>query len=198
MARKGEAWMAFYIADYLADTMHLGREHHGSYLLLIFAAYRNEGWLPNDDSVLAQIAKCTAKQWKSERTMFAAFFRVSEDRWTHKRVSVEYDKAQKNVRQRSEAGTASAAKRERERNGRSTDVATEPQRNARPSPSPSPGEPLQGSPPMTVETPSPTAARGALEAPTHDIGPMLASLSTSLTAPADELEIPTFLRRTAP
>jgi uncharacterized protein YdaU (DUF1376 family) len=112
MAEKAvDEWMAFYIGAYLADTMHLARQHHGSYLLLIMAAFKNAGWLPSDDGFLSTIAKCTPKEWKAERALYARFFIVTDERWTHAKVTKEWEKAQSLTRQRSEAGTASAAKR---------------------------------------------------------------------------------------
>lgn len=138
MADKADTWMALYIGAYLGDTMHLSRQQHGSYLLLIMAAYKNAGWLPNDDGLLAQIAKCSAKEWKAERSIMAAFFDVTGERWTHRRVTLEWEKAQRLTEQRRAAGTASATKRQRDGNGRSTVVATERQQSARPSEEPSP------------------------------------------------------------
>jgi uncharacterized protein YdaU (DUF1376 family) len=135
--QKSDVWMALYIGVYLADTMHLARQHHGSYLLLIMAAFKNAGWLPNDDGLLAQIAKCTAKEWKAERSIYAAFFQTTDDRWTHKRVTVEWQKAQRLTEQRRAAGIESAAKRQRERNARSTGASTDGQRGVRPSERPS-------------------------------------------------------------
>lgn len=111
MGDKSDVWMALYIGAYLADTMHLGRQHHGSYLLLIMAAFKNAGWLPNDDGLLAQVAKCTPKEWRAERAVYAAFFQVSADRWTHKRVTLEWEKAQSLTAQRSAGGSKGAAKR---------------------------------------------------------------------------------------
>lgn len=138
MADKADTWMALYVGAYLADTMHLARQNHGSYLLLIMAAFKNAGWLPNDDGLLAQIAKCTPREWKAERAVYAAFFQVTDERWTHKRVTQEWERAQRLTEQRRAAGAESAAKRQRNRNERSTSVVTGEQRNARPSQSPSP------------------------------------------------------------
>lgn len=112
MADKAvDDWMAFYVGKYLADTMHLAREHHGSYLLLIMAAFKNAGWLPNDDGFLATIAKCTTKEWKAERVIYARFFVVTDERWTHEKVTKEWEKAQSLSQDRSKAGRKGAAKR---------------------------------------------------------------------------------------
>lgn len=139
--KRSDLWMAFYINDYAGDTFHLNRAQHGSYLHLLMAAYKNAGWLPNDDGLLMQIAKCTAKEWKAERAIYVAFFQVTDERWTHKRVTIEWERALRLTEQRRAAGAVSAANRQRKGNERSTSVATEPQRNARPlqsqSPSPS-------------------------------------------------------------
>jgi len=175
MAQKSDTWMAFYVGDYVANTLHLAREHHGSYLLLILAAFKNSGWLPNDDSILAQVAKCTPKQWKAERAMYARFFDVTNERWTHGRVEKELAKAAKLTEQRRLAGIESAAKRQREANDRSTTVDCSLQRNARPSEPQVQGEPLQGSPPE-YQTSEPVAARGGLGGPTHDTASVLANL----------------------
>ena len=65
---RGQSYFVSPVGDYVANTLHLAREHHGSYLLLILAAFKNDGWVPNDDGLLAQIAKCTASQWRKERS----------------------------------------------------------------------------------------------------------------------------------
>lgn len=142
MSVKSDTWMAFYVGDYLANTLHLAREHHGSYLMLILAAFKNDGWLPGDDGLLAQIAKATPEQWATERAMYARFFDVTDERWTHRRVTRELEKAERMTVQRSDAGKASAAKRQRDRQRESNDRSTgtveaSSQQTGRPSPSPS-------------------------------------------------------------
>lgn len=170
MAKTWDVWMAFYIGAYLSDTMHLAREHHGSYLLLIMAAFKNAGWLPNDDGLLMQIAKCTAKEWKAERGIYAALFQVTDERWTHKRVTIEWDKAQRLTDQRRAAGTASATSRKRSFNARSTLVEAESQRNDRHS-----EEPLKGS--HNQESPTASARESAGGARTHDTVTILETLA---------------------
>jgi uncharacterized protein YdaU (DUF1376 family) len=134
---KSDTWMAFYVGDYLSDTLHLAREHHGSYLLLILAAFKNEGWLPGDDASLALIAKCTVKQWKAERHIYARFFAVGNDRWTHNRVTRELEKSTEITAKRQRAGLASAAKRQQAVNTCSTHVDNVFEQTGIPSQSPS-------------------------------------------------------------
>lgn len=111
MSPKSDTWMAFYVGDYVANTLHLARENHGSYLMLILGAFKNGGWIPNDDIFLATIAKCTPKEWKRERHVYAGFFVVTDERWTHRRVTHELGKAEELTEKRSKAGSNGAAKR---------------------------------------------------------------------------------------
>lgn len=176
---KADTWMALYVGAYLADTMHLARQHHGSYLLLIMAAFKNAGWLPNDDHMLAQVAKCTAKEWKAERALYARYFEITDERWTHGKVTKEWEKAQTLTRQRSEAGTASAAKRQREANARSTTVDDSSERQTGPSEEPS--KPLQGL--LSDQTSEPVAARDRAEgAHTHDAMPNIHEIASKKKA----------------
>lgn len=82
-------WMPLYVADYLADTRHLGAVEHGAYLLLIMH-YWQTGGLPDDDTQLARIACCTAAEWRKIRGVVANFF---EPGWKHGRVNDELLKA---------------------------------------------------------------------------------------------------------
>ncbi len=93
---KPDTWMPLYIGDYLADTQHLGAEHHGAYLLLIMAAWMRGGRLPDDDAQLARMARCDSKAWKRVRPIVAAFFCVDAGEWTHKRISAELERAIEN------------------------------------------------------------------------------------------------------
>lgn len=143
MAKDADTWMAFYPGAYLANTLHLTRCQHGSYVMLILAAFKAGGSLPDDDTELATIARCTPKEWAAERGKYAAFFVIEGGTWTHERVSHELTKAERLTAQRSIAGTASATARQRNGNGRSTGVGSPLQRQARPSES-QPDNPSHG------------------------------------------------------
>ncbi|EBU7151572.1 hypothetical protein DKU94_23725, partial [Salmonella enterica subsp. enterica serovar Typhimurium] len=51
-------YMQLYIADYLADTMHLSAEEHGAYLLLMFNYWQTGRAIPK--SRLAKIARISS------------------------------------------------------------------------------------------------------------------------------------------
>ena len=153
--KKTSVWMPLYIADYLADTTRLTTEQHGAYLLLIMDYWRN-GALPDDDVALSNITRLSDAAWKKHRPSLARMFQVEDGEWRHKRIDTELERASANVKQRSEAGKASAEKRKKAREAKrkdqqddnenstsvATDVETDAQRdtqqNGKPSPSPTP------------------------------------------------------------
>lgn len=90
---KPDSWMPLYVADYLADTLHLTRDEHGAYFLLMMAYWRNGGPLLDDDKRLASIAKASPKEWKDLRPAMEEFFTVADGVWTHKRIDQEHEKA---------------------------------------------------------------------------------------------------------
>jgi uncharacterized protein YdaU (DUF1376 family) len=81
--------MPLYVGDYLADTSHLTRADHGSYLLLIMH-YWAHGGLPDSDVALASIAKVPIDEWNhTVKHVVQAFF---QDGWQHKRIDAELSK----------------------------------------------------------------------------------------------------------
>ena len=104
--------MPIYIGKYLADTLHLSRDQHGGYLLLIFAYWRLGRPLPDDDAQLAAIVKASPREWKkSLRPILQPFFTVSDGLWRHKRIDIELSMAVEKTTARSIAGKIGAEAR---------------------------------------------------------------------------------------
>lgn len=108
---KHDVWMPLYVSEYLGDTMHLTVEQHGAYLLLIMAAWKNDGRLSSDVSALQQICRMTPQQWARNEQTLQRFFFVTEDYWVHNRVRTELEKAKSMVERKSKAGQTAAAAR---------------------------------------------------------------------------------------
>jgi uncharacterized protein YdaU (DUF1376 family) len=87
-------WMPLYIADYLADTSHLGAYESGAYLHLIMHQWQC-GTLPTDESALARIAKVHPPHWPRIRDRLAPFFGNPKPggSWVQKRTALELTKA---------------------------------------------------------------------------------------------------------
>ncbi|EEU6049585.1 DUF1376 domain-containing protein [Salmonella enterica] len=64
--------MQLYIADYLADTMHLSAEEHGAYLLLMFNYWQTGRAIPK--SRLAKIARISSERWGAVEESLREFF----------------------------------------------------------------------------------------------------------------------------
>src|ERR1051325_9553822 len=99
---KTDVWMPLYVADLVADTLHLSRADFGSYLLLICAYWRNKGPLPDVNAQLALIARCSLEDWRgtpsdtlSVRKKLAQHFEVEGGIWKHKRIDAELEEAKK-------------------------------------------------------------------------------------------------------
>ena len=103
-------WMPLYVADWLADTGHLDGPEQGAYFLLTMHLWRTRAPLRDDDARLARIARTTPEAWEAMRDTIAALFVVSGGFWTHKRVGLELERAQK---RRTDATAAANARHRR-------------------------------------------------------------------------------------
>jgi uncharacterized protein YdaU (DUF1376 family) len=55
--------MPMMIDAYIGDTTHLTTEEHGAYLLLLFAMWRRDGSVPDNDKDIARIVGLTVSKW---------------------------------------------------------------------------------------------------------------------------------------
>jgi uncharacterized protein YdaU (DUF1376 family) len=154
VASKADTWMPLYIADYLRKTMHLTRDQHGAYLLLLMACWDRGGRLPNDPGQLASIARATAAEWRKLAPVILPFFEADGDSITQGRVLEEREKAQRLSEARRQAGLQGGRPRKHPEstdeskpesgpkpNALATGMQTEtPERVALPSPSTPPSE----------------------------------------------------------
>lgn len=102
-------YMQFYVADYLADTMHLSTEEHGAYLLLIFNYWQTGKPLPKNR--LAGIARLSNDRWTGVERSLNEFFIDDGNTWIHQRIERDLLTVKGAQSQRSEAGKISAQKR---------------------------------------------------------------------------------------
>jgi uncharacterized protein YdaU (DUF1376 family) len=131
-------WMPLYVADYLADTAHLSAAESGAYLHLIMHYWRHGG-LPNNDELLRRVSRMTRGEWRSSKTILAAFF---SDGWRHKRIELELTEAERlsaaGRRGGLASGAARRAKAERSLNDPANDQANDQPTNGEALQPPSP------------------------------------------------------------
>ena len=111
MSDRPDSFMPLWIGDYLADTMHLTRDQHGGYLMLIMAYWRKGCALEDNDDALASISRCSSIEWASIRPVLAKFFTVEGGLWKHGRVEEELQKAAEKYAAKVERAKAGAAAR---------------------------------------------------------------------------------------
>ena len=129
-------YMQLYIADYLADTMHLSTEEHGAYLLLMFNYWQTGRAIPKNR--LAKIARLSNDRWSAVEPSLKEFFNDNGIEWVHERIERDLEAVRSSVSQKSAAGKASARARkakkpteqERGANDRSTGVDNPSEQNA--------------------------------------------------------------------
>lgn len=146
---KSDTWMPFFVGDYLSATGRLTTEQHGAYLLILLDYWKN-GPPPNDDAVLAAIARLSPAAWRKAKPSLIGFFEIRDGLLIQKRVEKERDRATKVTAERSEAGKAGAAKRwqgDKQKNGKPIANAmnlpvANGQQNDAPSPSQGSNEPI--------------------------------------------------------
>lgn len=106
---RADIWMPFYVADYLADTMHLSAAEHGAYLMLILHYWRN-GPIPNDPERLANISRL-GNAWSNASSTLLAFFEQRDGMLIHHRIDQEKADAEGNKERNKARAQAAAAKR---------------------------------------------------------------------------------------
>ena len=122
--------MPLHIDDYLADTGHLTGAEHGAYMLMIMHYWQN-GALPENERLIARIARMDAEQWEESRDVLAMLFGPN---WTHKRIDAELAKADEIIEKRRAAAEARHGKTKRDASavhvqGKSTDTGALPLTN---------------------------------------------------------------------
>ena len=161
-APKSDTWMAFYVGDYVANTLHLTTRQHGAYILLICAAWKARGVLPGTDTALASIAKLSPREWRQDGDTLKAFLTRRGEEWIHERVMYEWNEARVLTNAKSDAGKLGAKRRWQGRGGANGSAMAEPsvrhRQNDAPSPSPSPS-------PSQLDIPVETTGESAPQKP---------------------------------
>ena len=116
-------YMQLYVADYLADTMHLSAEEHGAYLLLIMNYWQTGK--PINEKHISCITKIDKEKVTDVISTLQHFFNIdSTGLWHHKRIDEELEKVRQKSLKTSLAGKKSAKKRWGN-NEKVTDVITD-------------------------------------------------------------------------
>lgn len=103
-------YIQLYVADYLADTVHLSAEEHGAYLLLIMNYWQTGKPIPQYK--LQSITKIPNERWTDVERALSEFFEICDDKiWHHSRIEDDLEKVLSKSTKASKAGKASAAKR---------------------------------------------------------------------------------------
>lgn len=92
--RQALPWFAFDVAGYIKDTLRLTTESHGAYLLLMLDYYATTEPCPDDDDILAAVAKLPVEVWREKhRKVILPFFKVRDGKWVHDRIEREMQEA---------------------------------------------------------------------------------------------------------
>lgn len=92
MSKRRLPYMPFWVEDYHRDTRHLSTEEHGAYLLLLMAAWEApSNALPDEDKVLAGLAKVVPARWAKMKPTIMAFWTLDgrSKMWVQKRLKKE-------------------------------------------------------------------------------------------------------------
>ena len=112
-------YIQIYVADYLADTIHLTAEEHGAYLLIIFNYWQTGKPIP--ENRLQAITRIH-DHWEDVKQTLEPFFRVEDGVWIHDRVEEDLQKVKSKSIKASRAGKKSAESRLLKSQGISTNV----------------------------------------------------------------------------
>lgn len=112
--------MPFLVDAYVADTTHLSLEEHGAYLLLLFAMWRRDGYIEDNDRDNARMLGVGPRVWQRLKPRLMPFFTVMGGRITQDNLQKQWNYARENSLRQSEKGKAGVRARiEREQGLRS-------------------------------------------------------------------------------
>ena len=89
--------MPMYWDAYIADTTHLTLEQHGAYLMLLGAMWRREGYLPNNDKLIARMLGCTPAKWRKLKADLADLLTIEPERITQKKLIEIWQKTEQKI-----------------------------------------------------------------------------------------------------
>ena len=201
MSDKADIWMPLFIGDYLASTSRLTTEQHGAYLLLIMDYWKN-GPLPDNDAVLAQIARLSPDAWSNAQAVLKQFFSIYDGHWRHGRIEKELANAaeqkQKN-RDRAKAAAQARWSKSKQDEESQDDATSNASSNAPsipkamleecPSPSPSPSPLSTPAPSGSGDVPPPPKRKKRITddfSPTDTHARIAAEQGVSLSAERDK------------
>lgn len=104
-----EPYLPLYVGDYLKDTGYLTLEQHGAYFMLLMRMWSSGGSLPDDEGKLSRVVGVTVKKFKAMWPDLSEFFQHADGRITHKRITLELEKAEALREKRAAAGAKGGA-----------------------------------------------------------------------------------------
>lgn len=103
-------WKQFFIADHVAETMHLSTLEHGAYMLLLLHYWRSKE-LPVCEIDLRRITRLSAAQWRKARQKLLAFFSQDGDAYRSAKFDAEIKRADTQIEAKTQRAKAAAAAR---------------------------------------------------------------------------------------
>ena len=122
---------------FISDTTHLNATQTGAYIMLLMAAWRSPDCrLPNDDKILARMARMDGRAWVANKAVILAFWKQDDlQKWYQRRLVDERNYVDDVRRKNADAGRASALKR---KDRHATSVQPKVNVTATPTPTPTP------------------------------------------------------------
>lgn len=124
MANEAGIWFPYHIKDIRSETYNMSRFEKCLYVDLIEILWENDGSVPSEDKWLSANLGMKLREWASVKDRVLRSFEISNGILSHKRISLELNKAKACLDQKRRAGIASAEakKAAKEAAERSTDA----------------------------------------------------------------------------
>lgn len=115
--------MPFYPDAHLVKTKVMSSEEHGIYFTLLCNMWLNEGWVDDEDAVIARLTGITPLKWKKIKPKLSKFLVFSDGKITQRRLLEEFNKVQEKIEKNRQNISKRWAKKEVGEGGYSFDLA---------------------------------------------------------------------------